>query len=196
MSTPLAFIDELAQVGIAVESPWDLVNRRTPYPAAVPALLAWLDRIDAEVPVLERPKFREGVVRALAVSAARGVAAPALLREFHRDEETPYYRWAVGNSLEIVADAAVFDELVVLAQDRSYGRDRQMVVLGLGRMKNPRAIEVLIGLLDDDTVVGHAVMALGRLRAPQAREALEPFLNHERAWVRRAAKKALAKLQD
>lgn len=195
MSAPAAFVDELAEVGLAVESPWDLVNSRRPYPAAIPVLLDWLDRVDAEVAAPERSKFREALVRGLAVKEARGgVAAPALLREFHRAGASFEYRWAIGNALEIVADDAVFDAVADLARDRSYGRERQMVVLALARMKDPRAVEVLTGLVDDDTVAGHAVMALGRLRAAQARTVIEGCLQHPQAWVRREAKKALAKL--
>jgi len=196
MSEPQAFIDDLARVGVAVESPWDLVNTRQPYPAAIPVLLDWLNRVDTEVPADDRRRFREALVRALTVRAARRVAAPALIREFHRVDASPGLRWAVGNSLETVADDSVFDELVALTQNQSYGSARQMVVLALGRMKDPRAVDVLIGLLNDDDVTGHAVAALGRLRAPQARPALEPFLDHPRPWVRKEAKKALARLPE
>ncbi len=196
MIAPSAFIDDFRRIGITVQSPWDVKNIRQPYPAAIPLLLEWLARVDDEVPIEDQLKFREGLVRALSVPAARGVAASALLREFQRSDGSPGYRWAVGNALEIVADDSVFDELVAVAQDRTYGRAREMVVLGLGRMKNPRAVEVLIELLDDVDVAGHAVMALGRLRAPQARPALEPFLDHPRPWVRKEAKKALARLRE
>jgi hypothetical protein len=41
------------------------------------------------------------------------------------------------------------------------GRERQMVVLALARMKNPKAIEVLIALLDDN---GHGEPAPFRQR--------------------------------
>jgi HEAT repeat protein len=194
VSVPAAFVDELAEVGLAVESPWDLVNSRRSYRAAIPVLLDWLERADAEVPPRERAKFREALVRGLAVKEARGVAAPVLLREFRRADASFDYRWAVGNALEVVADDAVFDDVVELARDPSFGRDRQMVVLALARMKNPQAVEVLTELLDDDAVAGHAVIALGRLKAAQARPAIERFLEHPQPWVRKEAKKALGKL--
>jgi HEAT repeat protein len=194
VSAPAGFINELEEVGLAVESPWDLVNSRRSYRAAIPVLLEWLERADIEMPPAERPKFREALVRSLAVKEARGVAAPALLREFGRSDASFDYRWAVGSALEVVADDVVFDDVVELARDRSYGRDRQMVVLALARMKDPRSVEVLTELLEDDTVTGHAVMALGRLKAAQARSAIERCLEHPQPWVRKEAKKALAKL--
>jgi HEAT repeat protein len=78
--------------------------------------------------------------------------------------------------------------------DPAYGTARQMIVLGLGRSKDPRAVPLLVGLLGDDDVVAHAVTALGRLRPPGVRPEVEPLLAHPRSLVRRNAKKALARL--
>jgi len=70
-----------------------------------------------------------------------------------------------------------------------------MVVLALGKMKNPRAIDVLIELLDDDEVSGHALSSLLKLKARKARPHFERFLNDPRGWVRKIAKRAVAKLE-
>jgi HEAT repeat protein len=67
-------------------------------------------------------------------------------------------------------------------------------VLALGNLTHPRVVDVLVELLGDEEVAGHAVIALGKLRAPSARAALEPFLDHHKAWVRQEARKALAAL--
>lgn len=70
-----------------------------------------------------------------------------------------------------------------------------MVVWGLGKLqKDPRVLDVLVGLLDDDEVVGNAVMGLGRLKREEARPHLERMLNHPESWIRKEAKKGLAKL--
>jgi hypothetical protein len=196
MTTPVAFIDDMAEHGLSIESPWDLVNTRRSCRAAVPALVEWLERAEDAVPAVERMKFREALVRSLAVTQARGIAAPALLREFHRPGASADYRWAVGNSLEVVADDAVFADVADLARDRSYGADRQMVVLALARMTDPRAVDVLVELLDDDLVAAQAVTALGRLKASRARAAIERCLEHPRPLVRKEAKKALDKIGD
>lgn len=102
--------------------------------------------------------------------------------------------WAIANALETVADDSVFDEVAAFATDRSYGASRKMLVLSLGNMKDPRAVEVLVDLLSDKEVAGHAVMALGKLKAKSAKPKLEPFLQHPRSWVRNEAKKALARI--
>lgn len=167
---------------------------RVSYKPAIPVLVEWLQRAEDEVPSAQRAKFREGLVRALTVRQARGTAGLPLLREFRRADATPDYRWAVGNALEVTSVDEDFGQLAELAADRSFGADRQMAVLALGRMSDPRAVGILIGLLDDETVVGHALMALGRLRAGEAREAIEQRLEHPKPWVRKEAAKALAKL--
>lgn len=204
MSYPKAFVDELRKVGCEVseaQGPWDLVNTRMPYRPAVPVLLDWLDRLD-EVPQ-NRTRFRQGLVRSLAVKEARGEAvASRLVREFRRAELDSGTRWAVANSLSVVAEKSVFDDLVVLATDRSYSRSRQMLMDALARSDRSRAGGVLVQMLDDDELVGHAISALGRVGvkalgdvgASDARSAIEMFLDHPRPWVREEAKTVLAKL--
>jgi HEAT repeat protein len=61
-------------------------------------------------------------------------------------------------------------------------------------MKNRRAEDVLIDLLDDDEVAGHAIIALRKLKSKKAYPAIKRFLTHPKAWVRNEAKKALAKV--
>jgi HEAT repeat protein len=56
-----------------------------------------------------------------------------------------------------------------------------------------KAVAVLIDLLHDDQVAGHAVMALGKLKTREGREQIEHLLDHPQPWVRKEAKKVLAK---
>lgn len=63
-------------------------------------------------------------------------------------------RCGIGKALEVLWDDTCFDDLVSLAQDRSFGKAREMVVLGLGRSKKPEAGGVLMELLSDPVVNG------------------------------------------
>jgi len=105
-------------------------------------------------------------------------------------------RWAIGNALEVTWDDERVDDLIKLARDRSFGRAREMVVLGLGRSSRPEAGRVLIDLLDDPDVNGHAVKALRKLREPAARVGLERMLGDHRSWVRKEAQRALNDLSQ
>lgn len=195
MTTPPELVEQLRAAGVPVDSLSDLVNAKRSYPRAIPVLLDWLQKVDA-VPAADRTKVHEMLVRSLSVPAARGVAGPLLVEQFRRAEDPSGLgiRWVIANALAVVADDTVFDDLIELARDRSYGRAREMLMLALAQTKNPKAIEVLLELLDDDEVAGHAVMALGKVGAREARPAIERFVEHPKPWVRKEAKKALARL--
>lgn len=181
-------VADLAAAGFEVEAIGDLRRLGTPYPQAVPVLLRWL-------PCVHDPAVKEDIVRTLSVPWAED-AAPLLLFEFERAEDATGtgLRWAIGNALEVVANDEIADGMIKLATDRRYGKAREMVVVGLGKMKDARVADVLLELLADDEVVGHAVMALGKLRAKTARSRIEPLLNHPKPWVRKEAKRALANI--
>jgi HEAT repeat protein len=183
----------LRAAGLQVDSIYDLVNTRSSYTEAIPLLISLLPGVKESV-------IKEGVVRALAVKQARPLALAPLIAEYRAippdDQKLLNLKWAIGNTLDVIADDSVFEEIAALAQDRRHGQAREMVALALGRMKkSPRAVDVLIGLLDDDEVVGHAAMALGRLKARKAEPALERLRNHEKAWIRKEVERALAKIQ-
>ena len=69
-----------------------------------------------------------------------------------------------------------------------------MLVIALGRMKTTDVANTLIKLLDDENLAGYAIMALGRLKIQEARPGIERYLTHPKSWVRREAKRALAKI--
>ena len=121
------------------------------------------------------------------------IAGPILIEEFESaDEASPSFRWAIGNALDTVAEPSLLDDMIRIAGNREYGRTREMVVMGLGRIKRPEAVAALIELLDDPQVAGHAVKGLARLQPPEARAALKRFVDDERGWVKLAARRAIA----
>ena len=81
------------------------------------------------------------MAHALTVKWAWSAAAPLLVDECRRadDPSGTGLRWAIGNTLAEVADDSVFADLVELAEDRRWGKAREMVVVALGNMRDPRA---------------------------------------------------------
>jgi hypothetical protein len=123
-STPSGLIDDLRRIGVPDGDLWELVNAKVQYRAAVPVLIDWLRKADARVPDADRPKVREGLVRALSVPTARPATAPVLIVSEFRKAHGPDGRglgWVVGNALSVVADDSVFDEIAALVGDHSYG---------------------------------------------------------------------------
>jgi len=185
---------DLAAVGFETRSLADLRHSGVRYRDAVAVLLDWLPRVTDR-------KVKEEIVRSLSVPWAKPAATMPMIEEFRQldmsvDPTGTGLRWTIGNALDVLADDSCFDELVELVRNRHFGKARQMVVLGLGKSKKPGVAEVLLGLVDDPDVDGHAVKALGKLKVPAARSALERKLDDSRAWVRGEARKALAKLGD
>jgi HEAT repeat protein len=180
------------QAGLSVDSVFDLVNSKRSYPKAIPILLGFL-------PNVRDDWIRQGIVRALTVREARGKVDVALVTEFKNipadDAKRQSLKWVIGNALSVVAGEAVANELLTLAQDKQHGTARQMIVVALSRFPSLKSGKVLVQLLKDEDVRGHAIIALRNLKAHESIPYIEPFLFHENAWIRREAKKALSKLQ-
>jgi hypothetical protein len=187
-------IEDLRRAGFHVRTLDDLRRSRKVYLAAIPILLHWLPRVHS-TNEKELLHVKESIVRCLTVPWAKGIAAPQLIDEFFKaPKEAESFRWAVGNALEVIADDSVADQIIEIASDRSNGTARQMFVLALSKLKHPRSISVLMELLNDEQVAGHAVQALGNLKALEAKSAIEKMLKHPKAWVRKSASSALKKI--
>jgi len=186
-----SLIQELKAVGYDVEAVGELRMRRDKYTTAIPVLLHWLPRV-------EYAPLKDDIIRSLSAAWAKQ-ARPFLLELFRTtaDDSGDAGRWVIGNALEPMADDSVFDEYAAICRDKRYGSGRQMVVLGLGRMKRRRveAVGVLMELLESDEQVYYtAIEALGKLRAKEATTLIERFLNHTDPDWRNQAKRALAKM--
>ncbi len=123
---------EVAEAGYSFDSLADLRTSGLRYREAVPVLLSGLQRVTDQ-------KVKGEIVRALSVPWAKPIATGPLIEQFRQvhDDTGMGLRWTVGNALEVVWDDARFDELVALVRDESFGKAREMVVLGLGRSKKP-----------------------------------------------------------
>ena len=180
---------ELAQLGFHLEWVSDLYNKRLDYRAAIPILIKWL-------PLVSDRAVKADIATALSVKWAKPMAARPLIREFRKapQGEELGLKWTIANALSEVADASIFDDIVELVCDERHGRAREMLAVALGNIKEPRGVEVLVELLDDEQVAGHALMALRKMAPPEARSAIERFVDHPKTWVRNEARRALAKI--
>ncbi|WIE83497.1 HEAT repeat domain-containing protein [Curtobacterium sp. MCPF17_021] len=157
------------------------------YKDAVPLLIEWLRKATT-------PAMQQDLARALSNPSAKGTAMPALIEAFRNFTDEAGTRWAVGNSIETAYVDTYFDDVAALALDPQYGGARQMVALALGKSKRPETVDVLLQLMDDHDISGHAVFALSKRPNPRAREALEEKLTDDRPWVRKKAALGLRKI--
>lgn len=190
LETQRRFADELkiqrllADVGIKVDSIYDLVNTKRSYPEAIPILISLLE----DETVLD-DRIREGVIRALAVKEAKGLAGSVLIKEFYRiPRDKMMLRWAIGSTLEVVITGENLDDVIEIVQDKQNGISRQMFVFALGKFNLPIVKETLIRLLDDDDVTIHALNALRKLKVKEAINQIKKLFDHSNKTVRELSK--------
>lgn len=136
-------IDEVLETGIRVESVWNFVNTADKYPRAIPILIKHLSR-----PYHHRVK--EGIVRALAVKEAKGIANKAIITEYLKAPKDDFhYRWTFGNTMRVIVTEDDLDELIEIVLDESNGDSRDMFVRALAKLKSPKVREVLNELAND-----------------------------------------------
>jgi hypothetical protein len=126
---------------------------------ATPILIDWLPRVDD-------PRLKEVMARSLTGQrGAQGAGAQRLIAEFRRPDyaEHEALRWAIANALATLAGPADADDIIDLLRDRRYGKARQMLCDALARTRDPRRDDVLVALIADDDVAGHAILALRRI---------------------------------
>ena len=142
---------------------------------------------------ISNQRHKEFLVRCLGVKGFKEVT-PILLEEFYTATGDSY-KWAIGNSLEIISDKSTLPELVKIAKNEAHGSSRQMIVMAIGKLGGKNEVPVLVDLLQDKEVQGHTVSAIGRIKDPTLIPYVEPFLGHEKTWIRNKAKQVINKLQ-
>lgn len=173
----------LAQVA-PIEGLNDLVKKKTSR-KHLPTLIEWLSN------KARHPHTRDMIARGLTERKA-GAEVFAALRDAFVREPNPAVRWTLGNALAVVAeDAEQFATLSALAREPRYGIGRQMLVLSLAEAPDPDPyVDLLVDLLEDPDVRGHAVKALASIGTPAAIRAVADCQNDPVPWIRSAARKA------
>ena len=160
-------VQALCEAGLDLNSVWDLVLIREPYPQAIPILVEHLDRPYS-------PKTKEGIARALTVEEAKGVAWCALLAEFRKETDLSHrpndmMKFALANALSFISDEAVLDDVLELVQDQRHGDNRYILVSCLWRYDDEKVLRILEKLTGDaeEPVVKEANITLDKLQRRQ-----------------------------
>ena len=178
-------LQEVRDKGVEIDNIYDLMKIDHKYKDLIPILLKHLKATDDE-------DEKDFIVRCLCVKGFTEASKP-LIHAFYQ-AKNPSYKWSIGNTLSEIRDKDVLPDLLTIVQEKEHGSARQMIVDGLGSFKNDENVKkVLVKLLDDDNVAGQAVSAIRRIGDPKLAVHIEPFLNHEKTWIRNEAKKAIEK---
>lgn len=152
----------------------------------IPRLIEYLD-------IFQTRNFKRAVIWLLAVKGF-SEATEALLDAYFSDDIS-IDKWAIGDALYSIQDKRFEDEYIKIVSDKGNGDSRQMIVILLGKLRCEKAITTLISLLKDDEVNGHAIIALGYFKDINLIKYIEPFLNHEKRWIKKEAEKSIKKLK-
>ena len=158
-------VSALSEVGIQVESAWDLVNSSSPYPAAVPVLLEHLQRAYPD-------RVREGIARSLAVRESREywLQLLSLFRGEPNDTSTSgSVKFAIGLALGAAATRDVLDDVLELLRNKRHGSARLAFIRTLMRFRDPRRDSLLAELASDSDLhleVAAAMKRVAKRRRP------------------------------
>jgi HEAT repeat protein len=196
-------LEELTRAGVEVAD-FGLFTSLRPvsfdFARAAPILVKWLPKMDS-------PAVVESIARSLrGEREATGEGARQLIAAYRRmpDSESGA-RWAIADALSTLVGPADADDVITLLRNRVSGVARQMLCDALTRTRDPRAPDVLIELIDDDEVNGHAILALRRLGRwrtvpipERSRPKLMAVLDRPGAgdFAKSQARKALATLEQ
>lgn len=153
----------------------------------IPVLLKWINKTDDY-------NSKSWIARILTVKGYTE-ATEELLKLYKEMDNKIGDKWAVGNAIGVISDKRYIDDYIEIITDKSNGSARQMIIYYMGAFKEERVKKVLISLLDDEEVNGHAIYALSKFKDISLIEKLEPFTAHKMTWKRNKAKKAIAKLE-
>ncbi len=105
--------------------------------------------------------------------------------------------WGIGNCIEITtnSDSHFLPTYKSIVGNKSHGTSRQMIVLALSKFKKDDVEDLLLELLDDPQVSGHAVMALGRIKSAKSTPLLMEMKKSAQPWVRREAEKSIRAIE-
>lgn len=110
--------------------------------------------------------------------------------------------WTLGESFRQILkkqralrrSEVLWQRIEAVCLEPRYGKGRESFTMLLGQYGGRDRVPVLLKLLDDADVYGHALYALRLLGVPDAIGPARRLLDSPRTWVRREARKYLAKV--
>ena len=119
---------------------------------------------------------------------------PMLIDDFCSVEVNDSIKWSIADCLYQIRSKKFVKNYLDIISSAQYGKNRQMVILLVGKLKIEDSIPILIELLEDEEVRLHAICALGDFKRKEFRVYFERFVNDKHPGWRKYAKAALKKI--
>ena len=104
---------------------------------------------------------------------------PMLIEDYYSEQTQDLTRWFISDCIYQIRSKSFVKEYLDIVSNRMFGRNRQMIVLLLGKLKEESAVPTLIDLLEDEDVRLHAINALGEFKREEFRCYFERFQNQD-----------------
>ena len=112
--------------------------------------------------------------------------------------------WTLGESFrrilkrnkQLKQSRLFFNKVESICLDEQLGKGRESFTMLLGQYGGISCIPILIRLLDDSDLAGHAVYSLRLLKATEAADKVRPYLESPKTWVRNEARKFFQKIEQ
>ena len=142
-----SFSKECKKLGYSLETAWDLVMVKQPYPDLIPILMKYLEEKN------HSSKFREGIARALAVYDS----SPYFDRLFELYKESKNecknVSWAIACTLSASAlTQEQFDIIEKMIYNKEIGNDRNALLNAIKRMKGEQKKRCLAYARQDEAL--------------------------------------------
>ena len=142
---------------------------------------------------LKKPNEQNYFISFLCIKGLDDVI-PMLLEDYYFEKTTNLTRWFISDCIYQIRSKKFIKEYIDIVSNKTFGINRQMIVLLLGKLKEESAISTLVDLLEDEEVRLHAICALGEFKREDFRCHFERFQNSTHPGWRKYARTALKKL--
>ena len=148
------FLEEINKSGYNFNSIYDLMLLDEKDKNIVPVFLKYLKLFELDI--------KKHLVRFLGVKGFVS-ASKFLLEEFHKTKDF-IYRFTIANTLSLIQDENILEDLIEIIENRMYGEARIPIIYRLYKFKNFQLEKVLMKLLNDKEVSEVAEYSLNELK--------------------------------
>ena len=148
------FLEEINKSGYNFNSIYDLMLLDEKDKNIVPVFLKYLKLFELDI--------KKHLVRFLGVKGFVS-ASKFLLEEFHKTKDF-IYRFAIANTLSLIQDENILEDLIKIVENRMYGEARIPIIYRLYKFKNFQLEKVLMKLLNDKEVSEVVEYSLNKLK--------------------------------
>ena len=148
------FLEEINKSGYNFNSIYELMLLNEKDKNIVSVFLKYLKLFELDI--------KKHLVRFLGVKGFVS-ASKFLLEEFHKTKDF-IYRFAIANTLSLIQDENILEDLIEIIENRMYGEARIPIIYRLYKFKNFQLEKVLMKLLNDKEVSEVAEYSLNELK--------------------------------